>query len=119
MRHPRLGRRLVALVAAYGLALQVLLSGFVTASPAGAIICTADHAGAAAGAVDTNPFHLPGHPDACAVCALACGAAAPAPSGDAGIAPMQAAAEAVPAPRPAAAVRHAMVRAGLARAPPV
>jgi hypothetical protein len=116
-----LGHRLIALVAAYALALQTLLAAGVVASPGDAFASTICSSGHARGAADTPAPPAPPasrHGLGCAFCPLACaGALAPPPGGAVALhrddvrAPTGAWSVAVP-------VAHAIVRAGLARAPP-
>jgi hypothetical protein len=110
-----LRRRLVALAAAYGLALQALLSAFPVAAPAlDPIICAA---GAASHDGGTAP-PAPHGPD-CTVCPLACGAAALPPPLAARIAVTFGTAATIrarPTERPPMLI---VTRAGLARAPPL
>ena len=77
---PRLIRRIAALTAAYAIALQAILSGFVSAAPAGldslAVLCTG-------GSTHDDAAPPPRHDLDCQACPLACGGGAPAltPSG--------------------------------------
>ena len=77
---PRLIRRIAALTAAYAIALQAILSGFVSAAPAGfdslAVLCTG-------GSTHDDAAPLLRHDLDCQACPLACGGGAPAltPSG--------------------------------------
>jgi hypothetical protein len=126
MRRARLHRRLIALIAAYGLALQALLSAFAVVSPAAAldlfaidpIICaTGAHPGG--GESDGSLPARPGHDVGCALCPLGCGGALAAAWPDARVSLTVHIITAVPQPRMAAAVARVGIRTGLARAPPV
>jgi DUF2946 family protein len=121
MPRVHLHRRLIALIAAYGLALQALLSAFGAVSPAMAldsIICAAD--GDLRGGGEGGPIpSRPGHESGCAICPLACGGAAPAAWSDAGIGLTFRVGVAIAPPRTAAPVGRVFFRSGLARAPPV
>ena len=111
-----LPRRLIALVAAYGLALQAMLSAVAAVAPAfDQIICTA---GRDAGGTDTRHPSLPGHEPGCPLCPLACGGALALPRLDAVIAPPLGFGVAIAAPAAAAPLVRIVCRAGLARAPP-
>jgi hypothetical protein len=109
-----LHRRLVALVAAYGLVLQAMLSAFavVPIAAAEAVICTAGTS--SHGGTDAPP--VPHHPD-CTICPLACGGAAVPPPAVAIVSTFHVS-EAPPARPVIPSVRPAVLRAGLARAPP-
>ncbi len=113
-------RRLVALVAAYGLALQGVLAAVAVASPAlalDAVVCSAHAPG---GQADRNPGgNPPPHGPDCALCPFACGNAAVAPPArTATLAAILGPGEAMPAPRPNIPVARTVLPAGLARAPP-
>jgi hypothetical protein len=113
-------RRLVALIAAYGLALQALLSAFAAVVPAGAldwVVCSADGQ-ARGGEGDRNDSPAPGHGPDCAVCPLVCGSAAPLPSSDIQVVLMLGSGAALPEQHLAGLVAPAVIHAGLARAPP-
>jgi len=117
MRRGGLHRRLVALVAAYAVALQGLLAAVAAVSPAralDAVICSAQasaHAGHEGG-------HAPPLRPDCTFCPLACGAAAPPPASAARLVLIVAPGAPMPAPRPDRPVGRGVLRAGLARAPP-
>lgn len=110
-------RRLVALLAAYGLALHGLLSTFAAGSPVLAFdapLCSHASAEQHGG----SGKRLPAHDSACTLCPFMCGTAGPLPSFDAKLAlPVLTGAAPLPA-RPAVPVARAVVHAGLARAPP-
>ena|SRR5580704_4619357 len=115
----RLGlpRRLIALVAAYGLALQTLLAAVIAPAPDAAfasVICASDHGRDAGDTNDVPP--TPGHGPCCPFCLLAGPGPLPALATttvriDGAGAPMRPGRDAAPPPRP-------LARAGLARAPP-
>jgi hypothetical protein len=117
MFRARLPRRLIALAAAYALALQMLLAAVVVLAPDAAVasvICAPDHHWRGTGDAPAPP--LPSHD--CPFCPLAgAGAAALPPCGatavrvDGAGATIRPLRDAVPATR-------AVARAGLARAPP-
>ena len=76
-----LSRRLIALVAAYGLALQALFAAVVVAAPSTAfasVICAPDHPSDAG---DTPHTPAPGHGCDCPFCPLAGAGAVALPSG--------------------------------------
>jgi hypothetical protein len=121
MFRPGTHRRLIALVAAYGLALQALLSVVVAVSPAaefGAIICSAGaHPGG--GAADDQLPPSPGHRIGCPVCALGCAGAAPPVGSDAASVILWFTSSKVAREWPAVAPgARLFARVGLARAPP-
>jgi hypothetical protein len=109
-------RRLVALFAAYGLVLQGLLAAVAAVAPtlaADAVVCSVQVPAHGA------PGHAPPHGSDCTLCPLiCCGAIAP-PARPASLAPIVGASDAVPAPRSAILIARTILRAGLARAPPV
>jgi|SRR5580704_4021635 hypothetical protein len=117
MLRARLPRRLIALTAAYALALQTLLAAVVVLAPDAAfasVICASDHL--SQGTRDAPAPPAPGHD--CPFCPLAGASAAalpPCPATavrvDGAGAPMRPSCGAVPA-------RRLVTRAGLARAPP-
>jgi hypothetical protein len=113
-----LRRRVVALVAAYALALQGLLAAFVAVAPSTSldpVICTAGAPAHGADGHDAPPV-VPHGPD-CPICPLACAGAAVLPPVAAVVAAV--AADMAPPPQPVAtSFRPAVLRAGLARAPP-
>lgn len=117
MVHRGIHRRLVALVAAYALALQGLLTVFSSVSPAlapNAEICsTATPSHGEPGR--KGPVHRPD----CPLCVLACSGAAMLPSRAASLIPAFGPSEAMRALPADAPVARAPVHAGLARAPPV
>jgi hypothetical protein len=77
---PKLLRSSIALIASYGIALQLLLLGFGWAPHAGfdeiAVICSSDGSGGHGSASDDGS--LPQRDDDCGSCPLACAEAAPA-----------------------------------------
>jgi hypothetical protein len=112
-----LHRRLIALVAAYGLALQALLATVVALSPgAGAtsVIC--------AGERDRGPQPelpaVPRHGIGCALCALACGGGAALPTNPPTIALIAGPGTAMRHPQLVGSTARGVVRAGFARGPP-
>jgi hypothetical protein len=117
MRRAGLHRRLVALVAAYAVALQGLLAAVAAVSPARAleaVLCTAqagEHPGQQGG-------HAPPRPD-CTLCPLACASAVAPPASAARVVLIVALGDPMPAPRAERPAARAMLRAGLARAPPL
>jgi hypothetical protein len=114
-----LRRRLIGLAAAYALALQTLFVAVVgAASSVGAptsIICST---GGERGAADAPALPAPGHRPGCAFCPLACGGAVALPSFAAAAARIDREGAPIRPRRMAASVAHAVMRAGLARAPP-
>ena len=119
MSRTGLHRRLIALAAAYALALQALFVAF--AAPPGLgldqVICTADGHAPAGGADDRSPAPG-GHAPGCPLCPLACGATLALPPVGFTVAVFV---EPSAAPRLAAVpapVTRIVARAGLARAPP-
>jgi len=117
MRRAGLHRRLVALVAAYAVALQGLLAAIAAVSPAralDAVVCTAqalEHSGHQDG-------RAPPRPD-CTLCPLACASAVVPPASAARLVLILAPGDPMPTPRAERPVARAMLRAGLARAPPL
>jgi hypothetical protein len=114
-------RRLIALVAAYGLVLQAMLAAVAAvASPLDQVICAADTDPRSAS--DTPhpslPGQLPGHEPGCPLCPLACGGALGLPHLDATVAPPLGFGIAMAMPAAASLVVPIVRRAGLARAPP-
>ena len=110
-------RRLIALVAAYGLVLQAMLSAVAAVAPAfDQVICAAgtDPRGAA----DTGHPSQPGHEPGCPLCPLACGGALALPRPDAVAAPRLGFGVAIVAPIATVPLARIVRRAGLARAPP-
>lgn len=111
-----LHRQLVALFAAYGLALQGLLAAVAAVAPAlaaDAAVCSVQ--APAHGA----PGHAPPHGPDCTLCPLiGCGAITP-PARPTSLAPIVRASESMPAPHSAIPIARTILRAGLARAPPV
>jgi hypothetical protein len=111
-----LSRRLIALVAAYGLALQAMFAAVVVAAPSTAfasVICAPDHHWTPGGTRDTP---TPGHGCDCPFCPLASAAALPCAA--ATMARISGAAAPMPPWRFAAPAKPFVSRAGLARAPP-
>jgi hypothetical protein len=114
-------RRLIALVAAYGLALQAMLAGVVVAAPDAAfpaVICAPDHHSNAAGTGDPPALPAPGHGSNCPFCPLACGGSTTLPSTVPTAVSFASVAAPMPPWRSAAPASRVMSRAGLARAPP-
>jgi hypothetical protein len=114
-------RRLIALVAAYGLALQAMLAGVVVAAPDAAfpaVICAPDHHLNAVDTRDPPTLPAPGHGSDCPFCLLACGGSTTLPSGVPTAVRFHGAAAPMPPWRSAAPASRVMPRAGLARAPP-
>ena len=114
-----LSRRLIALVAAYGLALQAMLAAVVVAAPGTAfasVICAPDHRSNAGGGTRHDP--APGPECDCAFCPLA--GAGPVALPTELPSPIRVYGNAAPmrAWRGTAPVGLAAPRAGLARAPP-
>ena len=112
-----LNRRLIALVAAYALALQTLFA--VAASPLdpfASIICSIAHASPADPAPMLPP---PGHRYGCAFCPLAGAGAVALPPSAATALPVEDASASMDPGHAAAPAAPAVARAGLARAPPV
>jgi len=115
MLRTRIPRRLTALVAAYGLALQAMLAAVATVAPAfDPVICAAGR-----GAADPEHPPSPAHEPGCPLCPLACGGALALPSRDAAIAPPLGFGTTIAAPAAASPLAGIVYRAGLARAPPV
>lgn len=112
-----LHRRLIALVAAYGLALQALLAVVVVLSPDAAamsVICAGERGGAPARDLPATPHHGFG----CALCALACAGGATPPASASAVAPIAGFASTIWHPQWAASIARGIVRAGFARGPP-
>jgi len=116
MRRAGLHRRLVALVAAYAVALQGLLAAVAAVSPAHALDAVVCMAQAPAHAGHTGR-EAPRRPD-CMLCPLACGSAVTPPTSAVRLVLIVAPGAPMPAPRADQPVARAMLRAGLARAPP-
>jgi len=119
MSRANLHRRLVALIAAYGVALQGLFAAVAAVAPSAAldpIVCAAP---ASAPTGHTTGGHGPPHGLDCTSCPLACGSAVTPPPPDASLARFAAAGDAVPAMPPERPVARVVLRAGLARAPPL
>jgi hypothetical protein len=107
-------RRLMALAAAYAVALQGMLAAVAPAPTLDTAVCTAEssaHGGNAGG-------HAPVPRADCTLCPLACGSAVTPPPPPARLALHVAAGDTMPAPRPDMPVKRVVQRAGLARAPP-
>jgi hypothetical protein len=126
MRRARLHRRLIALVAAYGLALQALLSAFAAVAPADALdLVTLDPIVCAGGPHPEGGEggeSLPArsrHDSGCALCPLGCGGALPAAWPDAGMVGVLHVVAVTPRPRMSVPPARGVIRTGLARAPPV
>lgn len=110
-------RRLIALVAAYGLALQTTLAAIAAVAPTfDQVICAADND--PRGGADTEHPSPPGHERGCPLCPLACGGAPVLPRLDATIAPPLGFGAAIAAPASTVSLARIFHRAGLARAPP-
>lgn len=112
-----LHRRLIALVAAYALALQALLGAVVALSPgaaAASVICAGERAGGSQRDLPAAPHHDIG----CALCALACAGGAALPTNVPAVAPMVGAGPRMRQPQLAGSVARSVVRAGSARGPP-
>jgi hypothetical protein len=110
-------RRLVAFVAAYALVLQGLLSAFVVVAPAASLDPVICAAGIPAHGTDGRDAPPVPHGADCPICPLACAGAAVLPPAAAMVAAI--AADMATPPQPvAASFRPAVLRAGLARAPP-
>ncbi|HEY1544220.1 MAG TPA: hypothetical protein VGG01_17615 [Xanthobacteraceae bacterium] len=113
-----LHRRLIALVAAYGLALQALLAAAVALSPgaaAAAVICAGERSG---GASQSVPPATPHHGIGCALCTLACAGGAALPTNAPSVARMADPGTVMRQPYLAEPVPRGVARAGLARGPP-
>jgi hypothetical protein len=111
-----LHRRLIALAAAYALALQALIAvAAVTAPSLGAVLCSSDHRSPGQGGRDAP---APAHELACAFCPFAGPDAAPLPEAVAIAVRFDPAPAARAAWRAAAPAIRVVLRAGLARAPP-
>ena len=115
MFHRSIHRRLIALVAAYALALQGLLTVFalVSLEPNSAICSTTTPSHGETGG--KGPVHRPD----CPGCALVCGGAAMLPPRAASLILTFGPGEAMRGLSASAPVARAPVHAGLARAPPV
>lgn len=112
-----LHRRLIALVAAYGLALQALLAGAVALSPSAAaasVIC----AGERPGEPQREPPATPRHGIDCALCTLACAGGTALPTSPPMIAPIARHGPAMRPLDPSTPIARSVVRAGFARGPP-
>jgi DUF2946 family protein len=112
-----LNRRLIALVAAYALALQALLVGAVALSPATAaavVICR----GASIGGTQRDLPAAPHHDVGCALCTLACAGSAALPANVPTVAPIAGPGTALRQPHHGGSLARAIVRAGSARGPP-
>ena len=112
-----LNRRLIALVAAYGLALQALLVAAVALSPdaaAASVICAGERTGAPQRDLPAAPHRGIG----CALCTLACAGGAVPPASAATVAPTSGSGIAMRQPHPAGPIARRVVRAGFARGPP-
>jgi len=112
-----LHRRLIALVAAYGLALQALLAVAVVLSPdvgAAAVICAGERGGGPQPDLPAAPHHA----ISCALCTLACAGGAALPASTPTVAPIAGPGAAVRQPHLAGSPPRSVVRAGLARGPP-
>jgi len=112
-----LHRRLIALVAAYALALQTLLAAAVALSPgaaAASVICAGERGGGSQGELPAAPHHGIG----CALCTLACAGGAALPANASMVAPIAATAITMRQPQRAGPIARGVVRAGLARGPP-
>lgn len=110
-------RRLIALVAAYGLALQAMLAAVAAVTPAlDQIICAADTDPGGAG--DTRHLPTPGHEPGCPLCPLVCGGVAALPRVDVASAPSPGFSAIAPPPPMFVHVKPVVARAGLSRAPP-
>jgi hypothetical protein len=116
-----LSRRLIALVAAYGLALQAMLAGVGAPGAAfAAAICAPGHDWNSPGAPDIPVPPVPGRGSECPFCPLACSGSADLPPSGMPTAVRIYGAGAPMLPSPGAAPASRIVsRAGLARAPPV
>jgi hypothetical protein len=113
-----LHRRLIALVAAYGLALQALLAAAVALSPgaaAAAVICAGERSG---GAPQPDLPATPHHGIGCALCTLACAGGAALPTNAPSVAPIAGSGTLMRQPHLAEPVVRSVARAGLARGPP-
>ncbi len=109
-------RRLVALAAAYALALHGLVVALAppSAAPAFAAPLCSQQAAYGGGAGKRLPAHDPD----CTVCPLACASAVPLPTVDVSLAPPMRIGGRLLAPWRAAPVVRPVVQAGLARGPP-
>jgi len=109
-------RRLIALVAAYALALQAIVAALALGAPAvaGIICATPAHGGA-----DRAPTPVaPGHDLGCSICPLACASTLAPPPHAATIAWHADAGEKIAPPAWSRPSLRAPARSGLARAPP-
>jgi hypothetical protein len=112
-----LHRRLIALVAAYGLALQALLAGTVALSPSAAIasvICAGERSDAPQRELPASPHHGID----CTFCTLACAGGVALPTSAPTIVPIARYGAAIEQPRFATPIVRSVVRAGFARGPP-
>jgi len=112
-----LHRRLIALVAAYALALQALLVGAAAFSPAtmaAGVICEGARSGAPGRDLPAAPHHDVG----CALCTLACAGSAALPANAPTIGPIAGPGTALRQPHHGGVLAHAIMRAGSARGPP-
>jgi len=119
MSRASLHRRLVALVAAYGVALQGLFAAVAAVSPAAAldaVVCPAPASAPAGHAGGGAPPHRPD----CPFCPLACGSAVTPPPPAASLVLIAAVGDVMPAmPQPQQRpMSRIVLRDGLARAPP-
>jgi hypothetical protein len=115
-----LHRRLIAVVAAYGLALQTVLSA-VAAVPAGlehaSIICSAEQHRPAVGITDRLPPPTD-HRSGCLMCPLLCAGAIDLPRTQTVLAVALVFSATIASTHADAVNANTFVRAGLARAPP-
>jgi hypothetical protein len=112
-----LHRRLIALVAAYGLALQALLVGAAALSPsvaATSVICAGERSGGPQRELPAMPHHGIG----CAFCTLACAGGVALPASAPTIVPPIGYGAAMREPHLAGPIARSVVRAGFARGPP-
>jgi hypothetical protein len=113
-----LHRRLIALVAAYGLALQALLAAAVALSPdaaARSVICAGERAGGTQREMPAAPLH---HGVGCALCTLACAGGAVPPASVPTVAPIACPGMAMRPPHVASSISRGVVHGGFARGPP-
>ena len=113
-----LNRRLIALVAAYALALQTLLAAVVAAAPFDPLASVVCSTGDAPAPSDAPASPSPEHQLGCVLCPLGCGGAAALPSFATIAVGIDRRGMPLRPPRVAASVARAPSRAGLARAPP-
>jgi hypothetical protein len=112
-----LHRRLIALVAAYGVALQALLAGAVAFAPsavAASVICAGERPGGPQRELPATPHHGID----CAFCTLTCAGGVALPASLPSIAPIAGTGTALRQPHVASPIARSVVRAGLARGPP-